>query len=88
MIYRLLNNIIIQIRSNNLKPCDQNIKMILDLVNQMIRIANKGDLDREDTTCGILYGILRDSAYKIKKLAEEEKSAHQKKGWWIEDGEI
>ncbi|MBU4316578.1 MAG: hypothetical protein KKF30_04815 [Proteobacteria bacterium] len=62
--------------------------MILDLVNQMIRIANKGDLDREDTTCGILYGILRDSAYKIKKLAEEEKSAHQKKGWWIEDGEI
>lgn len=71
-----------------MKPCDQNIKMILDLVNQMIRIANKGDLDREDTTCGILYGILRDSAYKIKKLAEEEKSAHQKKGWWIEDGEI
>lgn len=71
-----------------MKPCDQNIKMTLDLVNQMIGLANKGDRDREDTTCGILYGILRDSAYKIKKLAEEEKSAHQKKGWWIEDGEI
>ncbi len=51
----------------------------------MIKIANQGDADREDTTCGILYGILLDSAYKIKKLAEEEKKAHIKKGWW-QDG--
>lgn len=48
----------------------------------MIRLANQGDMDREDTGCGVLYGILRDSAYKIKKMAEEERSAHEKKGWW------
>lgn len=48
----------------------------------MIRLADKGDADREDTGCGILYGILRDSAYKIWRLAEEEKKRHQEKGWW------
>ena len=68
-----------------MKPCDQNIKMALDLTNQMIRLADKGDMEREDVGCGVLYGVLRDSAYKIKKLAEAEKSAHQVKGWWNED---
>jgi hypothetical protein len=48
----------------------------------MIRLADKGDIDREDTGCGILYGILRDSAYKIRNLAYQEKTAHINKGWW------
>jgi hypothetical protein len=51
----------------------------------MIRIADRGDAEREDTGCGVLYGILRDSAYKILKLAEEEKQRHLAKGWWQED---
>jgi len=48
----------------------------------MLALADKGDADREDTGCGILYGILRDSAYKLQKIAEKEKAAHIKKGWW------
>ena len=51
----------------------------------MIDLADHGDTDREDNGCGILYGILRDSAYKLKKLAEEEKENHIKKGWWPVD---
>jgi hypothetical protein len=51
----------------------------------MIELANIGDADREDTGCGIMYGVLRDAAYKIKKLAEDERSRHQQKGWWDED---
>jgi hypothetical protein len=39
----------------------------------MIEIADKGDIEREDTGCGILYGVLRDSAYKVKKLAERKR---------------
>jgi len=66
------------------KPCDTNIRKTLDLVNDMIQLANQGDADREDVGCGILYGVLRDSAYKVKRLAEEEKKTHQKKGWWKE----
>ena len=68
-----------------MKPCDENIKMALDLTDRMIQLAERGDRQREDVGCGILYGVLRDSAYKIKKLAEAEKQAHQGKGWWNED---
>jgi len=50
----------------------------------MINLADQGDADREDNGCGILYGILRDSAYKLKKLAEDEKVNHIRKGWWPE----
>jgi hypothetical protein len=53
----------------------------------MIDLADKGDIEREDVGCGILYGILRDSAYKLKQLAEKEKTAHMEKGWWEADPE-
>ncbi len=65
-----------------MKPCDENIKKTLKLTGEMLDLADKGDTVREDTGCGVLYGVLRDSAYKIRKLAEAEKEAHIKKGWW------
>ena len=65
-----------------MKPCDKNICATLELLNQMIQLADQGDIDREDVGCGILYGTLRDAAFKIKKMAEEEKINHMKKGWW------
>jgi hypothetical protein len=65
-----------------MKPCDQNIKKTIRISEEMIKLAAQGDADRKDTGCGILYGIILDSAYKIKKIAEEEKQAHIKKGWW------
>lgn len=65
-----------------MKPCNQNIEKALDLVEKMIELANSGDIHREDVGCGILYGILRDSAYRIKKIAEEEQKKHMEKGKW------
>jgi len=65
-----------------LKRCDHNIDKVFDLVDEMIELANQGDGDREDTGCGILYGVMRDSAYKLKSLAEMEKQKHINKGWW------
>ena len=67
-----------------MKPCDRNILKILHLAEEMISLADQGDADREDNSCGILYGVLRDSAYKLKKLAEDEKQNHINKGWWQE----
>lgn len=67
-----------------MKACDHNIKITLDLVEDMIKLAEKGDNDRNDNGCGILYGILRDAAYKIKQVAEMEREAHIRKGWWEE----
>jgi len=65
------------------KPCNANIDRTLQLVKHMLELADKGDAEREDVGCGIMYGILRDSAYKLQKIAEKEKEAHIKKGWWI-----
>ncbi len=66
----------------NVKSCDENIKKTLELIRDMISIAEKGDADREDDGCGILYGVLRDTAYEIKQIAEAEKDKHLKKGRW------
>lgn len=67
-----------------MKPCNEHIRRTIKLTNEMIEISQEGDTDRQDPGCGILYGVLRDSAYKIRKLAEDEKKAHIKKGWWDE----
>jgi hypothetical protein len=48
----------------------------------MLELADNGDAQREDVGCGVLYGIIRDAGYKIKKRAEAEKAAHIKKGDW------
>ena len=52
------------------------------ILSRMFVLADQGDAGREDTGCGVLYGVLRDSAYKLRQLAELEKEAHEKKGWW------
>ncbi len=67
------------------RSCDKHIVQTLERTDTMVDLSDEGDADREDTGCGILYGVLRDSAYKLKKLAEEEKKAHIKKGLWQED---
>jgi hypothetical protein len=69
----------------DVRPCNQHIVRTLKLVDDMIFLADQGDADREDTGCGILYGLLRDSAFKIKKLAEQERERHIVKGWWPEE---
>ncbi len=65
-----------------MRPCDETIKKTIKLVTNMLDLAEQGDAVREDTNCGVLYSVLRDSAYKIRQLAEAEKEAHIKKGWW------
>lgn len=70
-----------------MRRCNHNIKKTLNLVDEMMRVADKGDIEREDNGCGILYGVLRDSAYKVKKLAEQEKEKHMAKGWWMEESD-
>ncbi len=66
-----------------MKLSNENIKTTLQLANTLLELADKGDLEREDIGCGILYGIMRDAAYKIKKVAESEKALHEKMGNWF-----
>ena len=64
------------------KPPNKNLRRLLDLTKEMLALADEGDRDRDDDSCGILYGILRDSAYRLRGLTEEEKKKHQLKGKW------
>ncbi|MFO7752289.1 MAG: hypothetical protein R6V41_04130 [Desulfobacteraceae bacterium] len=62
------------------KQCDKNIVRTIELALEMIRLAEEGQEAREDTGCGVLYGILLDSGYRLLALAEKEKQAHIGKG--------
>ena len=64
------------------KKCDKNIAETIDLARQMIALAQKGYEEQEDPGCGVLYGILLDSGYRLLELAQKEKEAHIQKGWW------
>jgi len=66
-----------------LKNCNKNIEKTIRLTERMLALAEKGDIEREDTGCGVLYGVLRDAAYHIKKIASAEKSAHIQKDIWL-----
>ncbi len=64
------------------KKCDINIARTIKLARQMIQLAQDGDEYREDPGCGVLYGILLDSGYKILGIAQKEKQNHIDKGLW------
>jgi hypothetical protein len=66
------------------KKCDTNIASTIKLAQHMIQLAQNGDEHREDPGCGVLYGILLDSGYRILDLAQKEKQSHIDKGWWNE----
>ena len=48
----------------------------------MLILADMGDLDSEDDGCRVLYGVVRDCAYKIRAQAERERDAHKIRGIW------
>lgn len=64
------------------KKCDKNIARTIDLAREMIALAQEGYEHQKDPGCGVLYGILLDSGYRLLDLAEKEKNAHIQKGWW------
>lgn len=64
------------------KKCDINIARTIDLANEMIRLSQTGYEQREDPSCGVLYGIMLDAGYRLLDLAQKEKHNHIQKGWW------
>ena len=68
-----------------MKKCNEILGRTLRLTETMVELADLGDEAREDVGCGVLYGLLRDSAFKIRKAAEQEREAHISKGWWPQE---
>jgi hypothetical protein len=68
-----------------MKACNEMLRRTLQLTEMMAELADLGDGARKDVGCGVLYGLLRDSAFKIRKVAEQEKEDHIRKGMWPEE---
>ncbi len=68
-----------------MKTCNEMLGRILQLTEMMVELADLGDGARKDVGCGVLYGLLRDSAYKIRKVAGEEREDHIRRGLWPEE---
>jgi hypothetical protein len=64
------------------EPFNQNLLRTIRLTREMLALADEGDRDRDDDSCGIIYGRLRDAAYQIRKLAEQECENHKAAGKW------
>lgn len=55
---------------------NENLRNVLQMCEQMLALANKGDEHRQDAGCGVVFGTLRDVAYKVRGLAEKELDHH------------
>jgi len=62
------------------RACNEHIDEALEMARRLLVLSDVGDLDREDDGCGVLYGVVRDCAYKIRAQAEREREAHRRKG--------
>ena len=55
---------------------DKNLKDVIALCGQMLKLADRGDEERTDAGCGVVYGTLRDAAYKVRQMAQNELRKH------------
>ena len=67
---------------------NENLRHLISLTREMMALADEGDRDRIDDTCGIIYGILRDAAYRLRKIAKEECEKHLETGLGENEEEI
>ena len=64
------------------RPCNDNIRRALEMSKGLIILADNGEMAMEDDGCGVLYGVVRDCAYRIRAEVEREREAHKAKGAW------
>jgi hypothetical protein len=62
--------------------CNRHIVEALEAVRNLIILADEGEKDAEDDSCRVLYGVIRDSAYRIRLHAEKERDRHIEEGKW------
>ena len=62
--------------------CNKHILDALELARKLTIVADEGERDAEDDSCVVLYGVIRDCAYKIRRQAEQERQAHIARGAW------
>jgi len=66
------------------RECNDNIRRALKMATELVILADEGEAAMQDNGCGVLYGVVRDCAYKIRAEAERERDAHKAKRAWDE----
>lgn len=64
------------------RRCNEHLLEALELARRLIILADEGEACAGDDTCVVLYGIIRDCAYRIRREAEKERDSHIAKGTW------
>lgn len=65
---------------------NQRIIDVLELTARMLELGDQGMEEQIDNQCGILFNILRDYAFSLKQLAENELDHHRCNGMFdLED---
>ncbi len=60
----------------NPSAIDDFLRRVVAISKAMLELADRGDEVRRDAGCGVVFGTLRDNAYKIRQLAEKELKKH------------
>lgn len=61
---------------------NDNLNKLIRMTREMLALADEGDRDSNDDSCAIVYGILRDTGYRLRRLAEKECENHKQTGKW------
>lgn len=61
------------------------IKEALEISRKLTILADEGEASSRDDGCSVLYGVIRDCAYKIRGRAERERDVHRVLGIWNEE---
>ena len=59
-----------------MNECDMYLDETIEITRKMIDLADCAEEKCTDNGCAAVYGILRDSAYRIRKEAEQEQKKH------------
>ncbi|MBN1556885.1 MAG: hypothetical protein JW951_01920 [Lentisphaerae bacterium] len=61
---------------------NHNIRRALAASRALMILADEGEAESRDDGCQVLYGVIRDCAYRIRKRAGSEKEFHKLMGLW------
>ncbi len=61
------------------KKCLTCIRDALELADEMLELVHQSEKMLDDDVCLLIYGVIRDSAYKIRQAAERESSTVMEK---------
>ncbi|MCE9613149.1 MAG: hypothetical protein K8T26_02675 [Lentisphaerae bacterium] len=58
------------------------VRKALLAAQELTVLADQGETETHDDGCAILFGVIRDCAYKIRSQAEREMVARKSRGAW------